>query len=195
VVVFSDFECPSCARFAEFVETQAQPLFAGRLKIIFKHYPLDKSCNDRTTQTVHRYACHGTAMVEAARTLGGNDAFWRAHDYVYKHREALAAGKLTPQDVAAAIGLDAAALAGAVQSEQHRPRVAEDVEQARLADVRGTPAIFVEGRLVETVAATEIGFWDKLADLYWQRHNLPRPPDTRPKAPATPSNPGPKDAP
>ncbi len=195
VVVFSDFECPMCARFAEFVESQAQPLFAGHLKVIFKHYPIDRSCNDRASQTMHKHACEGVALVEAARALAGNDGFWRAHDYVYKHRDALAAGRLTPQMTAAAIGVDAGALTAATQSEQMRRRVAEDVDQAKVAEVRGTPAVFVEGKLVDPLVVTEVGFWDRLADMYWQRTGIPRPASTKPKTAATPSTPDRKDAP
>ena len=75
-------------------------------------------------------------------------------------------------------------------------RLAEDIDQAKLCDIKGTPAVFVEGRLVDTLAVTEIGFWDKLADVYWQRSNLPRPASTKPKpAPSTPNTPDRKDAP
>ena len=75
-------------------------------------------------------------------------------------------------------------------------RVAEDIDQAKLCDIKGTPAVFVEGKLVDTLTVTEIGFWDKLADAYWQRSNLPRPASTKPKSVAvTPGTPDRKDAP
>jgi hypothetical protein len=74
--------------------------------------------------------------------------------------------------------------------------VAEDIDQAKHCNIKGTPAVFVEGRLVDTLAVTEIGFWDKLADVYWQRSNLPRPASTKPKpAATTPSTPDQKDDP
>ena len=109
VVVFSDFECPSCKRFAAFLEEQAQPLFDGRIKTVFKHYPLDRTCNERVSQTVHQHACAAMSMAEAARLLGGNSAFWKAHDYLYKHLDTLAQGKVTPDAVAAELHLNPAA--------------------------------------------------------------------------------------
>jgi len=196
VVVFSDFECPSCKRFAVFLEKQAQPLFEGHIKAVFKHYPLDRVCNARVSKTVHPQACAAMSMAEAARLLGGNSAFWQAHDYLYEHRDALAQGKLIAEAVAANLHLDSVAFRDAMSSQAVTTRVAEDINQAKLCDIKGTPAVFVEGRLVDTLAVTEIGFWDKLADMYWQRSNLPRPASTKPKpAPTTPSTPDRKDAP
>ena len=196
VVVFSDFECPSCKRFAAFLEEQAQPLFDGRIKTVFKYYPLDRACNERVSKTVHPHACAAMSMAEAARMLGGNSAFWQAHDYLYEHRDALAQGKLAPDAMSAELHLDPAALRDAMSSQAVATRVAEDIDQAKLCDIKGTPAVFVEGKLVDTLAVTEIGFWDKLADVYWQRSNLPRPASTKPKPPpTTPGTPDRKDAP
>lgn len=196
VVVFSDFECLSCQRFASFLEEQAQPLFEGRLKTVFKHYPLDRACNERVSQTVHPHACAAMSMAEAARMLRGTPAFWQAHDYLYKHRDALAQGKLTPDALAAELHLDPAAFREAMTSQAVSTRLAEDIEQAKLCDIKGTPAVFVEGKWVDTLAVTEIGFWDKLADVYWQRIQVPRPAWTKMRSPpTTPGNPDPKDAP
>ena len=128
--------------------------------------------------------------------LGGNSAFWQAHDYMYKHRDALAQGKLTSAAVAGELHLDLSAFREATSSQAVATRVAEDIDQAKLCDIKGTPAVFVEGKLVDTLAVTEIGFWGKLADVYWQRSNLPRPASTKPKpAPTTPGTPDRKDAP
>jgi len=196
VVVFSDFECSSCRRFAAFLEDQAQPLFDGHIKTVFKHYPLDSACNERVLKTVHPQACAAMSMAEAARMLGGNSAFWQAHDYLYEHRDALAQGKLAPDAVATELHLASPAFREAMSSQAVATRVAEDIDQAKRCDIKGTPAVFVEGKLVDTLAVTEIGFWDKLADVYWLRSNLPRPASTKPTpAPATPGTPNRIDAP
>jgi len=187
VVVFSDFECPSCKRFASFLEEQAQPLFAGRIRTLFKHYPIDRTCNTRAAQTMHPHACEGVRLAEGARSLGGSDAFWRVHDYLYQNRDALAAGKVTPGAVARAVGLDEGALAGTLTSESIHARIEEDIEQARLCEIRGTPSVFVEGRLVDTLAVTELGFWDQLANRYWQQINVARPESTKLKTSAAPT--------
>lgn len=196
VVIFSDFECPSCQKFSEFFEQRVPPLFDGRIRLTFKHYPIDQSCNPRAGQTMHKYACYGVSLAEAARVLKGNDGFWKAHDFLYKNRNELAAGRIKPEQVAVLIGVAPGAFLEATQSSNINARVLEDIDQAKTCEIRGTPSIFIEGKLVDTLAVTEIGFWDKIADMYWRSVEKPRPDSTKLNQPAvTPGTPGPTTAP
>jgi protein-disulfide isomerase/uncharacterized membrane protein len=196
VVVFSDFECPSCQKFSEFFEQRVPPLFEGRIRLNFKHYPIDQSCNPRVAQTMHKYACFGVSLAEAARMLAGNDGFWKVHDFLYKNRNELAAGRIKPEQVAELIGVAPDAFREATQSSNFNARVLEDIEQAKACEIRGTPSIFIEGRLVDMLAVNEIGFWDKIAEMYWRGVEKPRPDSTKLNQPAaTQGTPGPTTAP
>jgi protein-disulfide isomerase len=190
IVAFSDLECPSCKRFAQLVETKIQPLFDGHLSVVFKHHPLDKNCNERISSTVHPHSCAAARMAEAARALGGNEAFWAAHDYLFEHQADLEKGLMTAQKLAAAIKLDPGALQSAMESEAVTGRIQADIELAKKVNVAATPAVYVAGRLVDTIPRNEIGFWDKLADMYWERIGIERPEKTKlsPVA-ATPGSP------
>jgi len=194
VVAFSDLECPSCKRFAQFVETKVQPLFDGRLAVVFKHHPLDKTCNERIGSTVHPHACAAARMAEAARALGGNEAFWKTHDFLFEHQADLEKGRVPPERLAEALKLDPAAFMSAMESAEVTDRIQSDIEQAKTCNVASTPALYVGGRLVDTIPRGEIGFWDKLADMYWEQSGEPRPEKTRlPVPPATPGSPSRKD--
>ncbi len=196
VVVFSDFECPSCQRFAEFFEHKVPPLFGGQIRLTFKHYPIDQACNPRAAQTMHKQACFGAALAEGARLLGGNDGFWKTHDFLYKNRNELAAGKITPDRVAGLLGAETADLVKAAQSPQFAERVLADIESARSCEIRGTPSVFIEGKNVDPLAVMEIGFWDKIAEMFWRNAKTPRPASTRPPdAAATPNIQAPTAAP
>lgn len=177
-VVFSDFACPSCKRLARFLEEDVQPLFDGRLELVFKHYPLNRECNPVSTTKFHKHACDGAAMVEAARILGGGEAFWKAHDFVFARQNRLKQGKLRAVDVAAELGLDAARFEDAMNSVAVRERIGEDATAARGYGVNATPALFVSGRQVRVPARDDIRFWDKLADHYWNGRKETRPPST-----------------
>ena len=179
MVVFSDFECPSCARFAKILEERIEPLFDGHLRITYKYYPLDRTCNKRTRRTSHPHACTAARMAEAARVLRGNDGFWKAHDFLYQNRNDLEQGKMTPERVAVALDLDVEVLRAAMKGQQVTQPIGEDVKQAKVCGMHGTPTVFVEGRPVEPLALMEIRFWDKMADLYWQSLNIPRPHSTK----------------
>jgi protein-disulfide isomerase/uncharacterized membrane protein len=175
MVVFSDFECPSCARFAKLLDRTIEPFFDGHLKITYKHYPLDRTCDKRIRRTSHPHACAAARMVEAARLLKGNKGFWAAHDYLYKSRNDVEQGKMTPERFAGALGLDVEAVVGAMEGEPVGRRIAEDVTQGKTCGMQGTPTVFIEGKPVEPLALMEVAFWDKVADLYWQGLNIPRP--------------------
>jgi protein-disulfide isomerase/uncharacterized membrane protein len=186
IVIFSDFLCPMCRKFAALLDEEIQPLFAGRLRVAFRHYPLDASCNPFVSGTVHPHACLAATVAESALLVGGNESFWNAHDYLFSHADRLMHGQLSADDIARDIGLDPAALRSALSSPAPLDRIHEDAEQARACQIRGTPSVFVEGRLVDVLAVMDIRFWDKLADGFWKKINEPRPPGTRLVPPAGP---------
>jgi len=196
LVIFSDFECFYCKLTAEFLEQKVLPMFDGHVALMFKHYPLDTACNPHSSQTVHKYACLGARMAEAARMLGGNDAFWQAHDLLFAHQDELKNGRLSPDQVAAGLNLDPEAFRQAMDSPEAIEQIREDADLGKGAAVGGTPAIFVGGRRVDRLATREIKFWDEMAERYWRILKTPRPPHTKLLPdPPTPDTPGPKAAP
>jgi protein-disulfide isomerase len=179
VVLFSDFQCPSCKRLAAFIEDQAQPLFEGHLTVVFRHYPLCADCNSHVKKTLHQHACFTATVAEAAHILGGNDGFWQAHEYLFMHQNQLNRGTLTPETIASELGFEAEAFGEAMRSEEVAKRIAEDVDLAQRCDVASTPALFVSGRRVDQLARMEPAFWDQLADIYWKSRDGGRPESTK----------------
>lgn len=182
VVIFSDFECPSCAAFARFFEAQVVPLFGGFVQVTYKHYPIDQKCNPMSAGTLHPHACEASKMAEAARLLGGNSAFERAHDYLFNNRDQLAKGTLTAEQLAADLKLDSAALTEKMKDPQVEERIVADARLARSLGVTGTPAVFVQGRALAPFSKANIGFWNTLADMYWNGVGKPRPESTQQKS-------------
>lgn len=175
-VIVSDFQCPHCKRVADFLEDEVQPLFAGHLKIVFKHFPLDKSCNRYVSKTLHKHACRVAIMAEAARLVGGSEAFWKAHDYLFAHQKEL--GKITPAVLAEAIGISADALTEKMESEIAQTRVTEDIDLARQIKVTGTPRVYIADRPIDRLARRNIRFWDLVAGEWWKQSRAPRPAST-----------------
>jgi protein-disulfide isomerase/uncharacterized membrane protein len=189
LIIFSDFECPSCKKTATYLEQVVQPMFNHGLRITYRHFPVNKDCNSSIQGTLHPNACLAVGIAEAARLQGGNDAFWRVHDLLFAKQGEGAAGLtgLDPAQIAAAAGLDAKRLAADMQNPVIGQRVNEDIAAAVEAGIRATPHLVVNGRPVDGLAAKEVGFWDKLADRYWKELGVPRPDSTRPKPAAFPA--------
>jgi uncharacterized membrane protein len=75
LVVFSDFQCPACQRFAQAIATAAE--HHPELAVVFKHYPLSSQCNPRVRRDLHPLSCGAAQAAEAARRQG---KFWEYHD-------------------------------------------------------------------------------------------------------------------
>ncbi len=181
VVVFSDFQCPHCGKVAKFLEEQVQPMFAGRLKIVFKHYPLNKDCNGNVQHAIHKHACTTAAMAEAARQIGGNEAFWEAHDFLFGNRELIKKAGLSTETIAIELGFDPPLFTQKMRATPAAKRIWDDVNVASTLKITATPSIFVEGKKVDSLAILDAAFWDAMATRFWREAKQPRPPRTKTK--------------
>ena len=151
LVVFASFRCPGCRRFAATL-SQMHRRFGDRLAIVYKHYPLSTECNGRLTEDRQPGACAAAWAAEAAHNQG---QFWKFHDALF------AAGTdASTADFAQAVlrlHLDPARFEADRQAEATQERVAQDVELGTRLRIPGTPAVFVDGRLVHPATAEILG--------------------------------------
>ncbi|MHC5108414.1 MAG: vitamin K epoxide reductase family protein [Planctomycetota bacterium] len=179
VVLFSDFECPQCKATAARLEQDIRPMFAGRLRIVFKHFPLHSSCNPETKSTMHPQACQAVSLAEAARALAGTDGFWKAHDYLFEHQDKLKAGKITVDELATHLGVAAESMESASANPEIMEKIRREAKEGRSAGVRSTPAVYLQGRLLHPLANQDLRFWNKIADRFWKAAKEPRPANTK----------------
>jgi len=145
LVEFSDFQCPYCRRAANYLK----PIIAdmqGKVRLVFKNYPLDSSCNPLISSQGHAYACRAAVFARCAG-LQGEEQFWRMHDALFDIAdwgEQSVLDKLSEE-----LSLDRAAFAECIEEEAVFNRVRQDVELGAKLEVRGTPTIFLNGRRLE----------------------------------------------
>jgi protein-disulfide isomerase len=133
IVEFSDFQCPHCAA--------AHPELArvvreheGRVKIVFKHYPLPS----------HTRAAAAARAAEAAARQG---KFWEMTDVLFENQRALEDTDIA--SYAVRIGLDMERFRQDLASEDVAKAVDADRAEGERANVEGTPTIYVNGRKVD----------------------------------------------
>lgn len=160
VVVFSDFQCPGCLSFAEFSERELLPRFGDQLRIVYKHFPLEPECNQVMQQAVHEQACEAAQAAEAAREMGGNEAFWRMHDLLFARQGGLAEGPW--EELARNAGLDGAVVARRVAQGAARNRILQDTQLGGQIRLGGTPSVFLDGRLIDDWSRMEL--WQTLLE-------------------------------
>lgn len=136
IVEFADFECPFCAHAFGEIETLANTTYKGKIKVIYKNYPLN----------VHPWARTAAIGAECAR-LQNPDAFWDFARYYYANQ-----GQITPQNVqkkiddeAAKLSLDDTVLKACMSGTQAAARIAQDQADANALKVTSTPTFFING--------------------------------------------------
>ncbi|MBN1346061.1 MAG: thioredoxin domain-containing protein [Phycisphaerae bacterium] len=154
VITYSDFQCPQCNAFAKKIEA-IQTAFPGRLRVIFRHFPLDRACNAKTKTVMHAFSCQAARAAEAAWLLGGNEAFWKMHDALYANRDRLYARPYA--ELAVRIGLDVNRFNALMRDPKTDERIKAHVESSEHFKVASTPGVYLNGRRVRTWGS--IAFW------------------------------------
>ncbi len=143
LVEFSDFECPYCRSAANGVHDVMEQ-FDGDVRLVFKNFPLDITCNQQMKEPMHRLACKAATLAWCA---GRQDEalFWDTHDALFREPR-LTADTLNriPQD----LGLDLQTLDGCLNAPTSSEAVKEDIALGRRLGVTGTPVFFANGRRV-----------------------------------------------
>ncbi|HLA77803.1 MAG TPA: thioredoxin domain-containing protein [Vicinamibacteria bacterium] len=133
LVMFSDFQCPYCSKTAPVLHRLAEK-YGSKLRIVFRDFPLLQ---------IHKDAAKAA---EAATCAAEQGKFWEMHDKLFANQGALQVDALKKR--AAELGLDTAAFDGCLDSGKHTAEWQQDTADAQRYGVTGTPAAFVNGRLL-----------------------------------------------
>jgi protein-disulfide isomerase len=134
IVEITDFQCPFCSR--------VQPAIARLLET----YPGVRLVVLENPLPMHAYAVQAAEAALEAYAQGGDAAYFRMYDLLFQNQGALETEDLV--GYAASIGLDADRLREALEDHRHRAAIEADVRLAAELGADGTPAFFVDGRLL-----------------------------------------------
>jgi protein-disulfide isomerase/uncharacterized membrane protein len=141
VVMFSDYSCPDCRTFED--EMQRVLERRGDVSLSVKHFPMCMDCNDHLSKTLHSNACWAARSAEAAGILGGEEAFWEMHRWLFANRGAFPGGYLPP--IVEELGFDPIVFQETMMSEETLNDVKADIEDGVELGLYFTPMIFVNG--------------------------------------------------
>jgi protein-disulfide isomerase/uncharacterized membrane protein len=147
LVVFESFQCPHCQRFAATLP-RLEREFRERLLVVFKHYPLSTRCNDRMREDLQPDACEIAWAAEAARQQA---RFWPFHDAMLAASQRPDAGAI--ERAARGAGVELARFEADRRSAAVHDHVAEDIALGNRLRLPGTPAVYLDGRLVRPASA------------------------------------------
>jgi protein-disulfide isomerase len=131
IVIFSDYECPFCKQAEVTVET-VRKTYGDKVRIAHRDFPL----------SFHQ---HAEPAAEAARCANAQGKFWEYHDKLFPSTD-LSSEKL--QALATEVGVDRAKFDACVKSGEFKQAVEKDTAEGSGVGVTGTPAFFVNGRML-----------------------------------------------
>ncbi len=142
IIEFLDFECGYCRK----NHRELEGLLARHrddLRVVYRHFPLDASCNESVTETIHPRACRAAEAAECAAAQG---RFAEMADAMFERQTQLFETNLFR--IAARIGIDMDAFGRCMNEHQMLPRVLEDCRAGRRSQLTSTPTLFINDRRV-----------------------------------------------
>jgi len=151
VEVWSDFQCPFCAKGAAIVDGLREK-YGDSVRIVFRHQPLP---------------AHANARLAAIATMAAHEQgkFWELHDVLFDNQRALDRASL--EEYARGLGLDLPRFRKALENPTWANYVDAEVAEAQRRGVAGTPTFFVNGKAV--MGARPLADFTQLIDAELKR--------------------------
>lgn len=137
IVVFTDFQCPSCAAMHPVVDEMAK-IYGNRVRLVIRDFPL----------SIHAQA---SKAAEAANAANAQGKFFEYIAVLFKNQSALDVASL--KKYATDLGLDRAKFDAALDSGQYAAEVSKDSVDGEAYGVDGTPSIFINGVRLRNLTA------------------------------------------
>lgn len=141
LVQYGDYQCPNCGAIYPSLLNLLDEM-GDRICFVFRHFP--------------RSDLHAQAHIaaEAAEAAASQGRFWQMHHCLMTHQQALGNGYLV--EYALELGLDVPQFLQEMTSDQHVPRVQEDVASALASGVEQTPTFFIDGKPYDGLPSREV---------------------------------------
>lgn len=140
LIEFTDYECPFCKKFYKnaLPKLKKEYIDTGKLRLVVRDFPLPFHKNAKPA-------------ANAAHCAGEQDKFWPMHDALYE------GNKMSAKDIknhATQIGLKLEPFQACLDAKRYKKHINNDIKEAQIAGVRGTPA-FILGKTTDNLVSGE----------------------------------------
>ncbi len=137
MIEWSDFQCPFCSKFYTdtFKQIEKDYIETGKVKLIFKHFPLN--FHENAQKAAEASECAGEQ---------DKDKFWAMHDKLFENQQALIVVDL--KKYAVELGLKEDKFNDCLDTSKYAKKIADDMQQGQTAGISGTPGFTINGVLI-----------------------------------------------
>lgn len=140
VMEYGDFQCPACKFFFEGTVKQLKEEYVqtGKVRFVFRQFAF--------------LGEESQWAAEASECANEQGRFWEYYDKLYIEQNGENVGIFSKDNLkqfAVNLGLDTAGFSQCLDSGRYSEKVKQELMEGQQAGVRGTPAIFVNGLLIE----------------------------------------------
>lgn len=139
IVEYSEFQCPYCKRGFDTIEQQVLKNYEGKVKFYFRQFPLP----------FHPWAQPAAIAAECAKAQKA-EAYWKLYEEYFNHQ-----AEVNPQNVKEKAqeylkdtGIDMAKWGTCYDNKETLPKVTAQHAEGQSLGVTGTPAFFINGRML-----------------------------------------------
>ena len=159
IIEFGDLECPFCARAFNEIETVVNTTHKGKVRLIFKHFPLN----------IHPWAMQAAIAAECVRRQNPK-AFWPFVNDIYRDQ-----GAINPQNLrdhvgtyVGQLGLDQQTLNACIMAPEAEAQVTQDRDDGIAIAINSTPTFLVNG--IELVGLPSDKTFDYVVNSELKQH-------------------------
>ena len=135
IVEFSDYQCPFCGRFytQTLGQIKSKYIDTGKVRLVFRDFPLS-------------FHPEAEPSALAANCAGEQGKYYEFHDKVFENQASLSSA--SRKQWASEIGLDVAKWEKYQSDPDQLAEVRKDFQDGQAVGVQGTPAFFINGKLI-----------------------------------------------
>ncbi len=164
---FADFRCPHCYHAGEVLQ-QALKRWPGRIRIYYRHFPLDGTCNPLVGRKQEgAWSCNGAQAALCAPEQG---LFPEMYHEIFNFQ--VTATMITPDNLKALterLGGNWGKMVRCMSSARTNQDLLADIKEAEVLEVQATPTLTVNGHMLPSGTPDPGFFFNMLDALVYEK--------------------------
>ncbi len=141
IIEYSDYMCFQCRKMHFFLRRLISEN-SEKIRLIHKHYPMDKKVNRFLEETIHP----GSSILSLVSIQAVQEnKFWEVNDYLYGYD--MSKGAIFLKKIAENTGLNSSTLAARIRAPETMQKLQQDISSGLKHQLIGTPSYVINGKV------------------------------------------------